>query len=880
MYMKANDIRKKYLEFFKSKDHYVQESFSLVPKNDKSLLLINAGMAPLKNYFLGLEEPPAHRMTTCQKCVRTGDIDNIGHTLRHATFFEMLGNFSFGNYFKKEAITFAWEFVTEVLKLDKDKLWVTVYEEDDEAYSLWKDMIGVEERKIVRLGKEDNFWEIGNGQGPCGPCSEIYIDRGENFSCEGECKPGSEGDRFLEFWNLVFTQFDKQADGSLKKLEHPNIDTGMGLERMACIMQGVDSIFDIDTMVAIRNKISEISNKKYNENAKNDVSIRIIADHLRAITFMVSDGIIPSNEGRGYVLRRLARRALRHGKLLGIQGKFISDIANIVINEYKDGYPELEQNHDHIIKILSVEEEKFNETLESGLEILNGYIDQAVSNGNSIITGEDAFKLYDTFGFPLELTIEIAEEKNCKVDTKGFEQQMEIQKETARNSRKSGSDVGWKDEITNLDLSVSKTEFLGYDTLESDNKIQDIVLNGNLVDLANEGDEIMLIFDKTPFYAESGGQVGDKGVILSANDKFDIKINDVTKSTGGLFVHHAKVERGSVKKGDLAHLQVNRMNRLATMRNHTATHLLHKALKMVLGDHVNQSGSFVSPTGLRFDFNHYEQLTKQQIKDVERIVNLKIFESIDVHTDVMGINDAKETGAMSLFDEKYGDIVRVVSIGDFSKEFCGGTHVVNTNQIGMFKIVSEGAVSSGVRRLEAITGLTVYDYLLENEHIIEEVSMAVKSNKQALTKRIETLVDENKTLSKQLKAMQNDSAKGSLEDIINNAISIGDVKLMTAKYEDVQDDVLRNIMQDIIDKAPSSIVIFSNLDTTENKLKFICMVDKKLNPRYHAGNIVREVAAVTGGKGGGKPNLAQAGGVDISKVDEALSKAKAIVENM
>ena len=457
---------------------------------------------------------------------------------------------------------------------------------------------------------------------------------------------------------------------------------------------------------------------------------------------------------------------------------------------------------------------------------------------------------------------------------------MEIQKETARNSRKSGSDVGWKDEITNLDLSVSKTEFLGYDALESDNKIQDIVLNGNLVDVANEGDEIMLIFDKTPFYAESGGQVGDKGVILSANDKFDIKINDVTKSTGGLFVHYAKVERGSVKKGDLAHLQVNRMNRLATMRNHTATHLLHKALKMVLGDHVNQSGSFVSPTGLRFDFNHYEQLTKQQIKDVERIVNLKIFESIDVHTDVMGINDAKETGAMSLFDEKYGDIVRVVSIGDFSKEFCGGTHVVNTNQIGMFKIVSEGAVSSGVRRLEAITGLTVYDYLLENEHIIEEVSIAVKSNKQALTKRIETLVDENKTLSKQLKAMQNDSAKGSLEDIINNAISIGDVKLMTAKYEDVQDDVLRNIMQDIIDKAPSSIVVFSNLDTTENKLKFICMVDKKLNPRYHAGNIVREVAAVTGGKGGGKPNLAQAGGVDISKVDEALSKAKAVVENM
>lgn len=879
MYMKANDIRKSFLDFFESKQHYVKNSFSLVPKNDKSLLLINAGMAPLKNYFLGLEEPPSKRMSTCQKCVRTGDIDNIGLTLRHATFFEMLGNFSFGDYFKKEAITYAWEFVTKVLKMDDEKLWVTVYEDDDEAYDLWNKMIGVDESRIVRLGKEDNFWEIGNGQGPCGPCSEIYIDRGEKYKCDNpDCKPGCDCDRFLEFWNLVFTQFDRQADGSLKRLAHPNIDTGMGLERIACIMQGVDSIFDIDTMVEIRNKISEISGRPYNENHKDDISIRIVADHLRAITFMVNDGIIPSNEGRGYVLRRLARRAVRHGKLLGIKGKFICDIVDIVIDVYKDGYEDLEQNRGHIKAILGAEEEKFGETLQNGLDILSDYIQQAKDSNNSLISGEDAFKLYDTFGFPLELTVEIASEKDCKVDTNGFELQMQKQKETARGSRKSGSDVGWKDEITSLDLSTEHTEFLGYERLDFDTRIQDIVFDGKLVDELNAGDEAVLIFENTPFYAESGGQIGDTGKITSGN--FDADVVDVTKSTGGLFLHKTVVKSGKLKKGDNVHLSVDRKTRLATMRNHTATHLLHKALKEVVGEHINQSGSYVSPDGLRFDFNHYAQVTKEQLQKVERLVNEKIYESIDVTTDIMDIESAKKTGAMSLFDEKYGNMVRVLSVGDFSKEFCGGTHVSNTNQIGMFKIISEGAVSSGVRRVEAITGAAVYDYMTANDSLIDDISIAVKSNRATLEKRIESLVEENRSLAKLLKNAQNESAKGDMDGIIKSAVKIGDISLMIGKYEDVQDDVLRGTMQGIIDKVPSSIIVFSNVDTSENKLKFICMVDKKLNPKYHAGKIIKEVSQVAGGNGGGKPNLAQAGGKDISKIDEALSKAKDIISNM
>lgn len=878
-FMKANDIRKSFLDFFKSKEHYVKNSFSLVPKNDKSLLLINAGMAPLKNYFLGIETPPAKRMATCQKCVRTGDIENIGKTARHATFFEMLGNFSFGDYFKNEATAFAWEFVTKVLKMDEEKLWVTVYEEDDEAYGIWKDKVGVNPDRIVKLGKEDNFWEIGNGQGPCGPCSEIYIDRGEEFGCGHEnCKPGCDCDRFLEFWNLVFTQFDKQVDGSYKKLEHPNIDTGMGLERMACIMQGVDSIFDIDTMKNIRDKVCEISGKKYQQDEKTDVSIRIITDHIRAITFMVSDGIVPSNEGRGYVLRRLARRAMRHAKLLGIEQKFIETLANVVIDVYQDGYEELGQNRDYINKVLKIEEEKFGETIETGMNILNQYIADAQKANNSKINGQDAFKLYDTYGFPLELTFEIAEEKNCSVDIEEFENQMEMQRQRARNARAKGSDIGWKDEISSLDLSVKSSEFTGYEKLEDTAVIADIIIDGKLSDKANQGQEIILIFDKTPFYAESGGQVGDTGLIKNAD--VEIQVNNVTKSTNGLFLHHCKLNKGEVKKGDKVELFVDVKNRFATMRNHTATHLLHKALKVVLGDHIQQAGSLVSPDRLRFDFNHFAQVSKEELMKVEQLVNEQIYNAIDVQTQVMDIEDAKKTGAMSLFDEKYGETVRVLSIGDFSKEFCGGTHVKNSNDIGMFKIVSEGGVASGVRRIEAITGYSVYNFIVEKQELIENVSSTLKTSQDNLQKRASDLMAENKNLQKKIKEVQSAGAKTDIDSVIKSAKKINDVNLVISSFEDMEDDILRDFAQNIIDKVENSVVVFSNVNTENQKLTFLCMVAKNLIPKYNAGKIVKEVAMVTGGNGGGKPNMAMAGGKDVSKIQEALSKAEEVLANI
>lgn len=878
-FMKANDIRKSFLDFFESKEHYVKNSFSLVPKNDKSLLLINAGMAPLKNYFLGIETPPAKRMATCQKCVRTGDIENIGKTARHATFFEMLGNFSFGDYFKNEATAFAWEFVTKALKMDEEKLWVTVYEEDDEALGIWRDKVGVNPDRIVKLGKEDNFWEIGNGQGPCGPCSEIYIDRGEEFGCgHKDCKPGCDCDRFLEFWNLVFTQFDKQVDGSYKKLEHPNIDTGMGLERMACIMQGVDSIFDIDTMKNIRDKVCEISGKKYQQDEKTDVSIRIITDHIRAITFMVSDGIVPSNEGRGYVLRRLARRAMRHAKLLGIEQKFIETLANVVIDVYQDGYEELGQNRDYINKVLKIEEEKFGETIETGMNILNQYITDAQKANNSKINGQDAFKLYDTYGFPLELTLEIAEEKNCSVDIEEFENQMEMQRQRARNARAKGSDIGWKDEISSLDLSVKNTEFIGYEKLEDKAVIADIIIDGKLSDQAAQGQEVILIFDRTPFYAESGGQVGDTGLIKNSN--VEIQVNNVTKSTNGLFLHYCKISKGELKKGDKLELFVDAKNRFATMRNHTATHLLHKALKIVLGDHIQQAGSLVSPDRLRFDFNHFAQVSKEELMKVEQLVNEQIYNSIDVQTQVMDIEDAKKTGAMSLFDEKYGETVRVLSIGDFSKEFCGGTHVKNSNDIGMFKIVSEGGVASGVRRIEAITGYSVYNFIVEKQELIENVSSTLKTSQDNLQKRASDLIAENKNLQKKIKEVQSAGAKTDIDSVIKSAKKINDVNLLISSYEDMEDDILRDFAQNIIDKVENSVVVFSNVNTENQKLTFLCMVAKNLIPKYNAGKIVKEVAMVTGGNGGGKPNMAMAGGKDVSKIKEALSKAEEVLANI
>ena len=718
-----------------------------------------------------------------------------------------------------------------------------------------------------------------SGQGPCGPCSEIYIDRGEEFGCgHKDCKPGCDCDRFLEFWNLVFTQFDKQVDGSYKKLEHPNIDTGMGLERMACIMQGVDSIFDIDTMKNIRDKVCEISGKKYQQDEKTDVSIRIITDHIRAITFMVSDGIVPSNEGRGYVLRRLARRAMRHAKLLGIEQKFIETLANVVIDVYQDGYEELGQNRDYINKVLKIEEEKFGETIETGMSILNQYIADAQKANNSKINGQDAFKLYDTYGFPLELTLEIAEEKNCSVDIEEFENQMEMQRQRARNARAKGSDIGWKDEISSLDLSVKNAEFIGYEKLEDIAVIADIIIDGKLSDKAAQGQEVILIFDRTPFYAESGGQVGDTGLIKNSN--VEIQVNNVTKSTNGLFLHHCKLNKGEVKKGDKVELFVDVKNRFATMRNHTATHLLHKALKIVLGDHIQQAGSLVSPDRLRFDFNHFAQVSKEELMKVEQLVNEQIYNAIDVQTQVMDIEDAKKTGAMSLFDEKYGETVRVLSIGDFSKEFCGGTHVKNSNDIGMFKIVSEGGVASGVRRIEAITGYSVYNFIVEKQELIENVSSTLKTSQDNLQKRASDLMTENKNLQKKIKEVQSAGAKTDIDSVIKSAKKIKDANLVISSFEDMEDDILRDFAQNIIDKVENAVVVFSNVNTENQKLTFLCMVAKNLIPKYNAGKIVKEVAMVTGGNGGGKPNMAMAGGKDVSKIQEALSKAEEVLANI
>lgn len=875
-YMGANEIRRKFLEFFESKDHYVKNSYSLVPHNDKSLLLINAGMAPIKNYFLGVETPPKKRMATCQKCVRTGDIDNVGQTARHATFFEMLGNFSFGDYFKKDAINFAWEFITKVLEIEEDKLWVTVYEDDDEAFEIWEKDIKIPKERIVRLGKEDNFWEIGSGQGPCGPCSEIYLDRGEEYGSENEKKPGDEGDRFLEFWNLVFTQFDQQEDGSYKPLAHPNIDTGMGLERIACIMQGVDSIFDIDTMKQIRDMIADMSSKEYGNNQKDDISIRIITDHIRAITFMVSDGIVPSNEGRGYVLRRLARRAIRHTKLLGIKGLIFEKLSDKVIQVYADGYPELLEHKDYIHKILNVEEEKFTQTLDNGMILLDEYIDKLKSENKKIVDGQSAFKLYDTYGFPVELTVEIAKEKGFDVDMAEFESEMENQKNMARSARAKGTDEGWKEEFADVEFAISKTQFLGYDTLISTQEIKNILVDNKLVDEANQGDDVVLIFEKTPFYATSGGQTADKGVIVNGDVRIDIE--DVSKTAGGLFIHKGKVKIGKVKVGEALELIVDKNRRYSTARNHTATHLLHKALKVVLGDHVNQSGSEVSAERLRFDFSHFEGMSKEQIRQVERIVNENIFKAMEVTTKIQNIEDAKKEGAMALFDEKYDDEVRVLSVGDFSMELCGGTHVKNSNDIGMFKIISEGGVASGIRRIEAITGQKVYQYLTKQENLIENITSILKTQRDNIQGRISEIIEENKNYQKEIKKITSQSVREGLDKILENKETIKGVNVIISKFEDVDMDTIRDLAQSVIDKETNSIVLFTVKDSKTLKVSYICMIGKDaLDKGYKAGDIIREVTKVAGGKGGGRPNMAQGAAPDSDKLDKSLEKIKELI---
>ena len=869
-----NEIRRRFTEFFRTKDHYIAKSHSLIPSNDKSLLLINSGMAPLKNYFSGVETPPKKRMSTVQKCIRTGDIENVGVTARHATFFEMMGNFSFGDYFKKEAISWAWEFITEWLEIPEDKIWVTVYESDDEAYDLWKNMIGFPEEKIVRLGKDDNFWEI--GLGPCGPCSEIYFDKGEKYGCGCEdCKPGCDCDRFLEFWNLVFTQFDRQEDGSYGDLENKNIDTGMGLERIGCIMQDVDTIFEVDTIQSVLNKVTEIAGIKYGDDPVKDKSVRIITDHIRSVSFMVGDGILPSNEGRGYVLRRLLRRAARHGKLLGIEGPFLNQLLDVVVATCGEAYPELVEKESYIRKVIGIEEEKFAEALQQGLDILNSYTEELRKEGKTMISGEQAFKLYDTYGFPLDLTKEILMDEGLTLDEEGFTKEMEMQKERARSARGNREGDAWKEDPLTL-LDDTKSKFDGYHELKKPSKVKAIVAGDEVVKEINEGDEAILVLDETTFYPNGGGQVGDKGQIVSDTGVFEVK--DTIKGAGDSIKHIGVVSSGSFRDEDAVETNVNKTLRMDAARNHTATHLLHKALKVVLGEHVNQAGSLVEPERLRFDITHFEPITKEELSRVERMVNDFILESHPINATVMNINDAKEMGAMALFGEKYGDQVRVVKMGDCSIELCGGTHLDNTSEVGMFKILSEGGVAAGVRRIEAITGRAVYNYILEKDRKIAEVADVLKAREDNLVHKAQTIVDETKSLEKELHDMKSKLSMQNADSVLDSKVEINGVNLVTNRYEGMDMDTLREVADTLRDKLENGVVVLANV--CDGKINFVASASKgAIEKGAHAGNLVREVAKIAGGKGGGRPNMAQAGASDESKIDEALVHAKEVVES-
>ncbi|MDN9165164.1 alanine--tRNA ligase [Clostridioides difficile] len=872
--MGLNEIRSKFLEFFESKGHYVANSYSLVPNNDKSLLLINSGMAPLKNYFSGVEVPPSVRMCTSQKCIRTGDIENVGITARHATFFEMMGNFSFGDYFKRESIKWGWEFVTEWLNIPEDKIWVTVYEEDDDSYDIWAKEMNFPEERMVRLGKDDNFWEIGTG--PCGPCSEIYFDRGEEYGCDNpDCKPGCDCDRYLEFWNHVFTQFDRDEEGNYSLLENKNIDTGMGLERMGCIMQGVDTIFEVDTIKSILEAVEKLTGVKYGENPKNDISIRIITDHIRAVTFLVSDGVLPSNEGRGYVLRRLLRRAARHGKLLGVKELFLQKLIDEVIKVNDKAYPVLVEKESYIKKVVGIEEEKFNETIDQGTEILNSYIEVLKNEGKTVLSGQEAFKLYDTYGFPIDLTKEILEEEHLSVDEEAFNEEMEKQKERARNARGNMDGESWKeDPLSKLESTVDST-FNGYSEIYGEGTIEAIVKDDELVQSAEEGDKVSIVLDNTTFYPEGGGQVGDCGLIT--NENLVLEVLNTKKGANNSIKHIGIIKLGRISNGDKVKTLVDRETRMSAARNHSATHLLHKALREVLGEHVNQAGSLVTPERLRFDITHFEAISNEELKVIEEKVNNVILSSLDIKCDIMNIKEAKEKGATALFGEKYGDEVRVVSMGDYSTELCGGTHLTNTSQVGMFKILSEGGVAAGVRRIEAITGKAVYEYLKERDGIISEVCVNLKSKEDNLIQRISSLLEENKNLSKELHDMKAKMSLQSVDSIFDSKVEVNGVNLITNKFEGMDMDTLRETADNLRDKLGSGVVVLANV--VDDKVNFVVTATKDvLDKGIHSGNIVREVAKIAGGKGGGRPNMAQAGASDVSKVDQALSYASEVIK--
>ncbi|MBS6799504.1 MAG: alanine--tRNA ligase [Firmicutes bacterium] len=862
-----NEIRKLFRDFYVAKGHYASKSASLIPQDDKSLLIINSGMAPLKKYFAGAETPPSKRMTTCQKCIRTGDIDNVGITARHGTFFEMLGNFSFGDYFKKESLSWGLEFMTQCLKMPFDKIWATVYQDDDEAVEIWKSL-GMPEERIVRLGKEDNFWEI--GLGPCGPCSELYFDRGPEYGCGKEsCKPGCDCDRYLEFWNHVFTQFSKEEDGTYTPLEHPNIDTGMGLERMACIMQGVDSIFDIDTIRHILDGVVAKSGVEYKDGqAPSDISIRIITDHLRSITFMIADGIMPSNEGRGYVLRRLLRRAARHGRLLSIRGAFLAELSDKVIEVSGEAYPELVEKKDYIQKIISVEEDKFASTIDQGENIIAQYVEELKKDGKTVLDGEKAFKLYDTYGFPLELTEEILAENDMSADTQGFAEKMRHQKEQGRRCRKNTECEAWK-ENKNL-VDVPETQFTGYDTASDTARVLAIIDENGALQEASAEQNVRIFLDKTPFYPEGGGQVADNGIMSTEIGQgyiFSVEKND------GIIAHCCEMTEGVIRVGDEVRCSVDAVKRNCTARNHTATHLLQKALREIIGAHVQQAGSSVNENMLRFDFSHFEAVTKEQLEKIQDRVNEKINEFLPVTCEEMSMEDAKKSGAMALFGEKYKNTVRVVSAGQWSRELCGGIHVKNTGEIGAFKIISESGIASGVRRIEAVTGTGVLAESLKSDRILESAAEVLKANKSNLTERIIAAAEELKSLKKEIEEMKKAAMGGEADSLIAGALCINGINLITREFDGYNINDLRSLSDDIKASEKNTCMVFATKNG-EKVTFLVSLTDDVVERGYNAGKMIKDIAAAAGGGGGGKAYMAQAGAKDASKIKDAFEVAK------
>ncbi len=870
----VNELRQMFLDFFESKGHLVMNSFSLVPQNDNSLLLINAGMAPLKPYFTGAEIPPRTRVATCQKCIRTGDIENVGKTARHGTFFEMLGNFSFGDYFKHEAIAWSWEFLTKVVGLDENRLYPSVYEEDDEAFDIWNKEIGVPADRIFRFGKEDNFWE--HGAGPCGPCSEIYYDRGEKYGCgKPGCTVGCDCDRYMEVWNNVFTQFENDGEGHYETLKQKNIDTGMGLERLAVVVQDVDSIFDVDTLRALRNKVCEVAGKTYGVNHEDDVSIRLITDHMRSATFLISDGVMPTNEGRGYVLRRLIRRAARHGRLLGIEGPFLEKLSETVIEGSKDGYPELEEKKTFILNVLHNEESQFNKTIDQGLKILADLEAEMKEAGKSVLGGSDAFRLYDTYGFPIDLTKEILEEKGYTIDEDGFKEEMEVQRKRARESRAvsnyMGADATVYDEI---DRNIT-TEFDGYDKLEAVSKVTVLTTETEIVDSLMEGQKGTIFVEKTPFYATMGGQEGDTGVITTANGVF--RVEDTIKLRGGKYGHVGVMESGMISNGDEVTLKVDEQERKDTCKNHSATHLLQKALKTVLGAHVEQKGSLVNPTRLRFDFAHFQAMTPEEIAETEALVNKEIQAALPVTTQIMGIEEAKKTGAMALFGEKYGDDVRVVSMGDFSVELCGGTHVANTANITLFKIVSEAGVAAGVRRIEALTGNNVIEYYRQMEENLHTIAKTLKTSPAEITEKITHLQKEVKELQSENESLKSKMAQDSLGNVMDQVVEVKGVKVLASAVDGVDMNGLRDLGDQLKEKLGEGVVVLAS--AKDGKVSLLAMATQgAMDKGAHAGNLIKAAAAIVGGGGGGRPNMAQAGGKNPDKIPEAIAKVAELVE--